>query len=126
MVDAKDTKGTGTFKDGALVGVATGASVASLITGALLVGVDAYSDPLRDAIREDKIANIQPDQLANDISKDPKLQARWREMREFVAKIDKGVQWNIAQDAKNLSHTAENWQERTDPPNLDTSKRPAR
>jgi hypothetical protein len=124
MVEEKDKKSAGKFRDAAFA--AAGSSFGAAVMAAVLLGVDASSDPLRDAVQNHKIQNIQPEQLADEISKDPAKQARWRELREFVAKIDKGVQWNIAQDSKNLAHTAENWQERTDPPNLDTSKRPAR
>jgi gas vesicle protein len=125
MVDEAETKGSGTYthRDVALMGLTTGASIGSLITGAIFVGADRYSDPLRDAMQENKIKNVQPDQLADEIAKDPTKHARWKELREFVAKIDDRIGKNLEQASDGSQEAAKRWKDRAEDSKRDSHGR---
>src|SRR5579863_814993 len=99
------------YRDVAMIAAAAGSSVGAAVMGAVLLGVDEFSDPLRDALQPSKIANIRPDQLADEISKDPLKQARWKELREFVAKIDAQVGENLEQGAGGSQDVAKHWKD---------------
>jgi hypothetical protein len=98
-----------TFLVGAGLGAA-GMAVAASIAG--IVRSELSNDPLRPALHPE--AQVSPDGLADEIAKDPKLQQRWKPMREFVEKVDREVGQNLEQSAGGSQETAKHWRDRVD------------
>lgn len=91
------------------VGVgAAGATVADLIT-AMVTG-NLPPDLLKSALHPE--AQVNPDNLADEIAKDPNLQIRWKAIREFVGMIDDQVGKNLEQGAGSSQETAKHWKDR--------------
>ena len=98
----------GAFAAGGTLGAAVMAAVAS----GLFADANAYSDPLKEAVKDDKVWNIQPDQLAADIAKDPTLQARWKALREYVSQIDEQVGTNLKRAGGGSQDASKHWKNR--------------
>jgi hypothetical protein len=121
MTDEENTKLRAPKIPGPLI--ALGGAAGGLTVGlAIALGNNAYSDPLDNAMRTNTVANIQPDQLAADIAKNPILQARWKAMRELVQSIDQKVGQNLEQGAGASKETAQHWADRVKSEN-DTAER---
>jgi len=97
------------YRGGLAAGSITTIAFATLV--ATLVNAKP-DDPLKPVLNPD--ATVSPDKLAEDIAKDPKLQERWKAMREFVQSLDQKVGKNLEQTAGGSLETAKNWKHRVD------------
>jgi hypothetical protein len=101
----KESKGS-KFEAGMLTGVVTMGAMAGIIAG-----LEAHNaNPLRDAMQN--TTKVKPDELAAEIAKDPKLQERWKAMRELVQSIDQQVGKNLEEGAGVSKDAAQHWQDR--------------